>query len=205
MTARRELPIVPRPDDDELLSSWQGRVACRYGLVHDELSRWLGVVGGDRHPGFAERDFAPSSETVQAWSAACRLPEERVQGLALCSWPRSLSWYVWGEGRAAGTFRRPVCLECLDEDAAAGRDHHVRRSWALVETVNCDRHHPHAGRGLSALSRRFGLSVRVSRCGGAVGVHRVWPYGGGGRVTAPRRLRGALRCYIEADRIDDRR
>ncbi len=179
MTARRELPIAPRPENDELLSSWQGRVACRYGLVHDELSRWLGVLGDDRHLGFAERDFAPSIGKVQAWSTACRLPEERVQGLALCSWPRSLSWYVWGEGRAAGAFRRPVCLECLDEDAAAGRDHHVRRSWALVETVSCERHHrmleeacPHClgGSGFRFVFRDAAARLACIECGRRAGV-----------------------------------
>lgn len=141
MTVRRELPLAPRPEDDELLSSWQGRVARRYDLIHDDLSRWLGVLRDDRCGGFTERDFAPSAEMVQAWAASCRLPEERVHALALSSRPRSRSWYVWGEGRVAGAFRRPVCLACLDDDAAAGRDHHIRRTWALVETVVCSRHH----------------------------------------------------------------
>lgn len=54
---------------------------------------------------------------------------------------RARSWYVWGEGRAAGTFRRPVCPRCLTEDIAAGRDHHFRQSWAFVETLICNRHH----------------------------------------------------------------
>lgn len=141
MTVRRELPLSPRPEDDELLSSWQGRVACRYDLIHDDLSRWLGVLRDDRCGGFTGRDFAPSAEMVQAWAASCRLPEESVQALALSSLSRSRSWYVWGEGRAPGAFRWPVCLACLDDDAAAGRDHHVRRTWALVETVVCDRHY----------------------------------------------------------------
>ncbi|MFG1182849.1 TniQ family protein [Xanthobacter versatilis] len=141
MTVQRELPLSPRPEDDELLSSWQGRVACRYDLIHDDLSRWLGVLRDDRCGGFTEGDFTPSAEMVQAWAASCRLPKERVQALALSSRPRSRSWYVWGEGRVAGAFRRPVCLACLDDDAAAGRDHHIRRPWALVETVVCSRHH----------------------------------------------------------------
>jgi hypothetical protein len=140
MTVRRELPLAPRPEGDELLSSWQGRVACRYDLIHDDLSRWLGVLQDDRCAGFTERDFAPSAEMVQAWAASCRLSEERVQALALASRPRSRSWYVWGEGRVPGAFRRPVCLACLDDDAAAGRDHHIRRTWALVETLVCERH-----------------------------------------------------------------
>lgn len=140
MTSRRELPIAPRPEDDELLSSWQGRVACRYDLVHDEISEWLGVRGSSRCTRFAERDFAPPAEAVQAWATACRLSESRVGSLALSVRSRSRGWYVWGEGRVPGALRRPVCPVCLDEDVAAGRDHHVRRSWALVEILICNRH-----------------------------------------------------------------
>ena len=46
MSDRRALPIAPRPIAGELLSSWQGRVACRYGLAGDEL-RVCGV--GNHH------------------------------------------------------------------------------------------------------------------------------------------------------------
>lgn len=141
MTSQAALPIAPRPEGDELLSSWQARVACRYGLTHDELSRRLGVLGHKRRSGFIERDFAPSSGAVRAWATACRLSERQIGGMALSSRSRSSSWYVWGDGRSPGTFRRPVCLECLAEDAAAGRDHHFRRTWALVETLICGRHH----------------------------------------------------------------
>lgn len=140
MTAQGILPIAPRPEGDELLSSWQARVACRYGLTPDELSRWLDATGDDRRTGFLKRDFAPSAGTRQAWAAACRLSEPQIESMVLSSQPRSRSWYVWGEGRGPGIFRRPICLECLAEDAAGGRDHHFRRSWAFVETFVCDRH-----------------------------------------------------------------
>jgi hypothetical protein len=132
--------VAPRPEDDELLSSWQARVACRYGLTHDDLSRWLAVQGYERRLGFIEQDFAPSADVQQAWAAACQLSKRRIESMVLSSGSRSRSWYVWGEGRGAGTFRRPVCPRCLAEDVAAGRDHHFRRSWALVETLICDRH-----------------------------------------------------------------
>jgi hypothetical protein len=183
----RELPIAPRPQDDELLSSWQGRVACRYGLFPDELSRWLGVVNDGRCAGFAVRDFAPGPAVVRTWAAACRLSADRVRSLALASRRRSLSWYVWGEG--SGAFQRPVCLACLDDDAAAGRDHHVRRSWALVETLACDRHHrlleeacPHC---LGGSGFRFVCSGAAARlaclpCGRMVGAARQWRRGGAG-------------------------
>lgn len=140
MTSRGALPMVPRPEDDELLSSWQARVACRYGLTREELARSLAVPGYERRPGFVERDFAPSASAQQEWAAACRLSKPRIESMVLSSGSRSPSWYVWGEGRGPGAFRRPVCPQCLTEDAAAGRDHHFRRSWAHVETLICDRH-----------------------------------------------------------------
>lgn len=181
MKLARELPIAPRPEGDELLSSWQGRVACRYGLTHDDLSRWLGVLRDDRLLEFTGRDFAPSIGTVSAWAATCRLSEKSVQDLALSSRPRPCSWYVWGEGRVAGAFRRPVCTACLDEDAAAGRDHHFRRSWALVETMTCDRHHrfleeacPHclAGEGFRFVFHETAARLACVNCDRLLGVSR---------------------------------
>ena len=134
------LPVAPRPFEDELLSSWRGRVACRYDLTEEGLSERLGVARVDRWIGFAGRDFAPTPAAVSAWARACRLSEERARDMALSTRPRPVGLYVWGEGRVAGAIRRPVCPACLDEDADAGRDHHIRRSWALVESCLCDRH-----------------------------------------------------------------
>ncbi len=134
------LPIAPRPFEDELLSSWRGRVACRYDLTEEGLSERLGVARVDRWIGFVGRDFAPTPAAVSAWARACRLSEERVRDMALSTRPRPIGLYVWGEGRVAGAIRRPVCPACLDEDADVGRDHHIRRSWALVESCLCDRH-----------------------------------------------------------------
>jgi hypothetical protein len=40
MGARR-LPVAPRPFRDETLSSWLGRIACRYGLDAPALAACL--------------------------------------------------------------------------------------------------------------------------------------------------------------------
>jgi len=134
------LPVAPRPFEDELLSSWQGRIACRYDLCADDLSQRLEVAPHDRPIGFWGRDFAPGSAVVSAWARACRVSEERVRDMALSTRRRPVGLYVWGEGGAVGAMRRPVCPACLDEDADAGLDHHIRRTWALVESCLCDRH-----------------------------------------------------------------
>src|SRR5271167_2082250 len=92
------LPVAPRPFEDELLSSWQGRIACRYDLCADHLSERLGVAPHDRSLGFSGRDFAPAHGAVSAWARACRLSEGRVRGMALSTRPRPVGLYVWGRG-----------------------------------------------------------------------------------------------------------
>lgn len=135
------LPIAPRPVEGELLSSWQRRVACRYGLTSDGLAVLLGAKpDSGRVTGFAERDYAPDAGQVRAWARAARLEEAALQALALSAGLRPQGCYVWGEGTQTGAFRMPVCVACLDDDAQRGRDHHIRRAWALVETVTCTRH-----------------------------------------------------------------
>jgi hypothetical protein len=94
------LPVAPRPFEDELLSSWQGRIACRYDLCADGLSERLGVARHDRSIGFSGRDFAPAGAAVSAWARACRLSEGRVREMALSTRGRPIGLYVWGEGRA---------------------------------------------------------------------------------------------------------
>jgi hypothetical protein len=138
---RPVLPIAPRPIEGELLSSWQRRVACRYGLSSDGLAVLLGAKPAHgRMTGFAERDFAPDAGQMRAWASAARLEEGVLQALVLSAGSRPQGCYVWGEGTEAGGFRMPVCVACLDDDADAGRDHHIRRAWALVETFICTRH-----------------------------------------------------------------
>ena len=56
------LPVAPRPYRDELLSSWLGQVACRYGLDAESLVDALGVADGegDAHK-ISIDDAAPSA------------------------------------------------------------------------------------------------------------------------------------------------
>lgn len=165
---RRVLPIAPRPIGGELLSSWQGRVACRYGLCSDGLAALLGAKpDSGRVTRFAERDFAPDAAQIRAWARACRVDDGALRALMLSARSRPQGCYVWGEGTQAGTFRTPVCVACLDEDVEAGGDHHIRRAWALVETLTCSRHDrvlvemcPHC---LSRIGWRFGTCDQDAR------------------------------------------
>lgn len=160
------LPIAPRPIGGELFSSWQGRVACRYGISGDELAVLIGARPDTRRVGlFADRDFAPPAEAIGAWARACRVDKDLLGSLQLSKGPRPLGWCVWGEASQAGSFQRPICQACLDEDAEAGGDHHLRSDWMLVERVTCARHRraltETCPQCLSSLGWRFKV------CGGA--------------------------------------
>lgn len=165
---QRVLPIAPRPIGGELLSSWQGRVACRYGLSSDGLATLLGAKpDSGRVTRFAERDFAPDAGQIRAWASACRIDHGALRALMLSGRSRPQGCYVWGEGTQAGAFRTPVCVACLDEDVDAGGDHHIRRAWAHVETLTCSRHYrvlaemcPHC---LSSTGWRFGTCDQDAR------------------------------------------
>ncbi len=135
MKPTRFLPVAPRPFDDELLSSWQERVACRYGRSALELERWLDRGTGHGWTGsFGQRDFNPDEAVIAAWARACRLQARRLADMALSRRPRPLAWYV------ADRPHRAVCPACLDEDAARGQDHYLRRAWAHVEALACAQH-----------------------------------------------------------------
>ena len=135
MKRPRFLPLAPRPFDDELLSCWQQRVACRYGRSVLELERWLGPDAGHSWTGdFEQRDFSPDEAVIAIWARACRLPARRLAEMALLGRSRPLAWYV------AAQPDRAVCPACLDEDAASGQDHYLRCGWAHIEAFVCSRH-----------------------------------------------------------------
>jgi hypothetical protein len=129
------LPLAPRPYDDELLSSWQGRVACRYGCTLRDVESWLDPdINVGRRGGLIGRDFDPGDAMISLWARACRMDTGRLARIALRRQGRTESWYVhdrWHQG---------VCPACLDEDRAAGRDNYLRRAWSRVEAIVCSRH-----------------------------------------------------------------
>jgi hypothetical protein len=127
------LPIAPRPFDNELLSCWQDRVACRYGRTAAELELWLNRHTDRRPTGFEKRDFEPADTLIRTWAQACRMAESHLAKMALCSLPRPLAWYLAARQQA-------VCPACLGEDETGGRDHYVRRPWVHVEALVCSRH-----------------------------------------------------------------
>ncbi len=128
------LPIAPRPYDGELISSWQDRVACRYGCTADEIDRWLGCGDDGSSSSLSSRDFHPSALILKAWARACRLRPDQIETMVLGRLIRPAGWYI-DDGRD-----RAMCTACLDEDVAEGRDHYLRRQWSHVEAAVCAKH-----------------------------------------------------------------
>lgn len=128
----RLLPIAPRPFEDELLTSWQCRIASRYDSPPTRIEAWFG--GRSVSDSFEARDLRPDRDMMWRWARACRLKEHVLQRLALSNLERREDCYV------RNPLHRGVCAACLDEDAERGDDHYCRRSWAHVEAVACQEH-----------------------------------------------------------------
>ncbi|MBY2925856.1 hypothetical protein HF279_33790 [Rhizobium leguminosarum] len=130
----RLLPVAPRPFEDELLTSWQCRVACRYSSTPPRIEVWLGRPPTPMRESFQARDFQPDKDMTWRWARASRLTERDLQRLALCNLKRPEGCYV------TSPLDRGVCPVCLDEDAEKGGDHYCRRNWAHVEAAACEEH-----------------------------------------------------------------
>jgi|TARA_R110002012_G_scaffold319095_1_gene538732 hypothetical protein len=126
------LPVAPRPNRDELLSSWMTRVAGCYGLEGATLTAFLAGQGR----AFRQvNDIAPDPFHLRLWARASRVDPARLSRLSLTSrYPDRLStWFL----ERAGV---PVCLGCFDADHATGRDCYMRADWRLAEHVVCPTH-----------------------------------------------------------------
>lgn len=123
------LPLAPRPFEDELISSWQGRVATRYALAIDDIDTWL-------HLGVSiseDRDFDPNLGSLRRWARACRILSGIIEKLALCRHAAPL-------GYVHSSQRRAICPACLEDDRRNCRDQYLRRTWSRAETVACTIH-----------------------------------------------------------------
>jgi hypothetical protein len=137
------LPVAPRPCRDELLSSWLGRVACRYGL---DAASLVGALTDDEGgaPGVFINDIAPARKDIAFWARACGVDPERLSRLTLVRRRpgRSSVWFASQGSPWAPTPVRspPICRACFEADRAAGRDDYLRADWLLAERCVCSAH-----------------------------------------------------------------
>jgi hypothetical protein len=141
MGARR-LPVAPRPFRDETLSSWLGRIACRYGLDAPALAACLAapddLFDAPRPP---IDDISPGLDQIARWAKAGAVDPARLRRMTLADRHprRPLAWFSNG-GSAAPKPPSPVCLACFDADRADGRDGYCRAGWLLAERCVCPAH-----------------------------------------------------------------
>ncbi len=135
------LPFAPRPYSDETLSSWLGRIGCRYGMTARELTASF-AEGEGAAP---VDDVDPGAANLQQWAWRCGVDPARLRCLALTDRyrNRSTGWFLTTrirERREAAVQGIPICLACIGSDRAAGRDSYLRSHWLLAEHCICLRH-----------------------------------------------------------------
>lgn len=123
------LPLAPRPFEDELISSWQGRVAVRYALGIAEIDTWLSLSNSVSE----DHDVHPDPENLRRWARACRVRRDVVEKLAL-------SHHAAPFGYVLRSRWRGICPACLEDDRRNHRDQYLRRTWSRAETVACPIH-----------------------------------------------------------------
>lgn len=138
------LPVAPRPYRDELLSSWLGRVACRYGFDAASLAGALAADGEGAARSIPIDDAAPARTDIVAWAQACGVDPGRLVRLTLARRRpgRSSVWFSSAGPPWAATISRspPACCACFDSDRVAGRDAYLRADWLLAERCACPAH-----------------------------------------------------------------
>ena len=144
MMLGRRLPVAPRPYRDELLSSWLGRVACRYGLDAASLLGALAADGEGAARGIPIDDAAPPREDTVSWARTCGVDPARLSRLTLARRRpgRPKGWFLsQGPPWAPMASRSPpACCACFEADRAAGRDEYLRADWMLAERCVCPAH-----------------------------------------------------------------
>jgi len=136
------LPVAPRPFRDETLSSWLGRIACRYGLDAPALAACLAAP---EDPFDAPRppidDISSGLDQIALWAQAGAVDPARLRRMTLAERHprRPLAWFLNG-GSAAPRPAAPVCLACFDADWAHRHDGYCRASWLLAERCVCPTH-----------------------------------------------------------------
>lgn len=143
----RRLPVAPRPFRDEALSSWLGRIACRYGLDARVLAACLASTDNSfdmwRPP---VDDISPSFGEVALWARAGAVDPARLRRMTLAGrHPRRPIFWFLNNGSTAPRLATPrppspVCLACFDADRAHGHDGYCRASWLLAERCVCPAH-----------------------------------------------------------------
>jgi hypothetical protein len=145
---RLEPPVVFRPHESELLSSWIARIA---GAYHIDTATLLAQCSDLRLSELAEIDLNPSLLCLNRLSQLAQMDVQQlerhtVRGLYpawLRDWVtlRPLEW----NASDARSVRSPgvlfnVCQACLFDDLTLGGGQFIRLEWLCVATTVCGKH-----------------------------------------------------------------
>ena len=143
MMSGRRLPVAPRPYRGELISSWLGRVACRYGLGAAGLVGALAADGEGAPRGIPIDDATPLREDIVSWAQACGVDPARLSRLTLARRRpgRPRFWFSSQGPPWAPTASRspPACCGCLSPIAPPGATS-IAGGWMLAERCVCPAH-----------------------------------------------------------------
>jgi hypothetical protein len=145
------LPVAPRPYRDELLSSWLGRIGCRYDLSATQVLDLACTDPGAQAALAIDQvlDWQLSPALVQGLAGFFQIEPAIVEGLSV---------KARHPGRAVGAFRwrkhdHPCCdsaqrqrlavsycPSCLADDLDESSEPYFRARWTLAGIGYCPRH-----------------------------------------------------------------
>ncbi|WP_424138261.1 TniQ family protein [Roseomonas chloroacetimidivorans] len=137
------LPIVPPPEDDELISSWLDRTARFYGQPLQALLNRIAPAG--KPIDLAAVDLG---HPRRALSPVAKLLGLSLDGLlphtVAAAYPRAGELIAFGAARPDG-FGRPrlryaACPHCLEQQRADRGICYLRRAWVMAPRTVCSLH-----------------------------------------------------------------
>ena len=155
-------PIRPRPEPDELTSSWIARVIFSNGLSIQRFGKLLQT----RALAYRDLDVEIGGQLADVLISATGISAEELRRTQLAAFAGTLwktasvghhpAWILWRDAwKSFGKFGLQYCPECLASDVRP----YFRRWWRLSLAVSCPIH----ARYLLDRCWRCGLSVALQR------------------------------------------
>ena len=148
------LPVVPPPEDDELISSWLDRIARFYGISVRRLLAAYGISLGKISLGAIDEGSAMAPiDLIAAMLGISR--DQLVRRTIAGAYPIALPFlarHQRGSEGQVGELRYAGCSRCVEHQRVARGFAWLRREWLLAPRTVCQHHYiPLAEGGLDKL------------------------------------------------------
>jgi hypothetical protein len=125
------MPLAPRPQPGEAISSWMRRIAARYDLTGDDLAAFiLRKDGSDLD--LSAVDYRCYTDLEAGLSVGARWSRKAISSMRLVAPDGSASY--WHRHDCAW------CVDCVREDIAQRKECYERAQWRLGCFVICPIH-----------------------------------------------------------------